>query len=343
MAQSLMKHVICPATGVVELVDAPIPSIGRGEILVRMRVCGICGTDVAKVYSSDVPNPVQLGHELVGTVAEMGEGVDQLALGQRVAVGHHVPDFGSHYSRRGSEPMDPTFKRSNIDPGGFAEFVRVPAAHVEHTVLPVPETMPDLRAVFMEPLACCLRALDRVSVTEGDLVLIVGVGAAGLLFVPLLRDRSATVLVSDIRDERLELARQWGAEAGLLAGEDDVAAACHDYSSGRGADLIVLTVVTQQTLTQALTAVRDGGTLLLFGVKPNLVAQVDLWSVWRREINVISSYSATPDLLPRSMAVLARDSYALEQTVSHSLPLQESPTGFALLHAGQASKVVITQ
>lgn len=338
-----MKQLICPATGVLKLAEVPIPAIGPGEILVRMNACGICGTDVMKVYSPTVAKPVQLGHEVVATVAEVGEGVERFTPGQRVAIAHHVPDYSSHYSRRGSAPMDPLFKQSNIDPGGFAELIRVPALQVEHTVLPVPDAMPDLRAVFMEPLACCLRALDRVTVLEGDTVLIIGVGAIGLLFVPLLRDRSATVLASDIRVERLALARDWGARAGLLAGEDDVAAACRAHSEGRGVDLVILTVVTSQTLSLALTAVRDGGTLLLFGAKPNAVVPIDMWELWRREIDVTSSYSTTPDLLPRSMAVLNRDDYPLEQTVSHSFPLQEAPKGFAVAHEGRASKVVITQ
>jgi len=337
-----MKQLICPATGVLEVVDVPIPAIGPGELLVRMDACGICGTDLMKVFSPGRTGSMQLGHELVATVEQVGEGVERFAAGQRIAAAHHIPDYSSHLSRRGSAPMDAQFKRSNIDPGGFAEFVRLPALHVAHTALPVPASMPDLRAVFMEPLACCLRALDRVTILEGDSILIVGVGAAGLLFVPVLRDRSTTVFVSDVRPERLALAKTWGASAGLLAGQDDAAAACRAATGGRGADLVILTIVSQQTLSLALAAVRDGGTVLLFGVKPGCVVPVDMWEVWRREINLVSSYSSTPDLLPRSMAILSRPDYALEQTVSHILPLQDAARGFALAHQGQASKVVIT-
>lgn len=337
-----MKHLVSPATGVLEVIDVTPPEIGPGELLVRLNLCGICGTDLMKVYSPQVARPLQLGHELVATVVEVGEGVNGFRPGQRVVAAHHVPDYSSHYSRRGSEPMDGLFKRSNIDPGGFAELIRLPALHVQHTVLPLAESMPDLRAVFMEPLACCLRALDRVTVLEGDTVLIVGAGAVGLLFVPLLRDRSATVLVSDLRQERLHLARRWGAAAGFMWGQADVAAGCRDYSQGRGADLVILTVVNRPVLELALAAVRDGGTLLFFGAKPGDVAPLELWEVWRREINLVSSYSATPELLPRSLAILSRDEYTLEQTISHVLPLAEAPAGFALAHQGQASKVVIS-
>lgn len=337
-----MKQLICPATGLVEVAEVEEPTIGPEELLVRLRLCGICGTDLMKVYSDSVPKPVQLGHELVATVERTGQNVVGVSPGQRVAVAHHVPDFSSHYTRRRSGPMDAQFKRSNIDPGGFAELIRLPAAHARHTTLLVPDDMPDLRAVFMEPLACCLRALDRVQLLEGDTALIVGAGAVGLLFVPLLRDRTVIPLVSDVREERLRLAQQWGAQAAFQADRDDIPAACRERTAGRGVDLVILTVLSEATLAMALAACRDGGTVLLFGAKPGAILPVDIWEVWRREINLVSSYSATPDLLPRSLAILSRADYPLEQTISHTLPLAEGPTGFELVHKGLASKVVIT-
>lgn len=338
-----MLHAICPATGVIEVVDVPPPEIGPGEALIALDACGICGTDISKVYSASVAKPVQLGHEIVGGIVAVGAGVERLEVGQSVAVAHHVPDFASHYTRRNSAPQDALFKRSNIDPGGFAELIRAPALHVQHTVLPLPGGMPPLRGVFMEPLACCLRALDRVSVTEGDTVLLVGAGAAGLLFVPPLCDRSAAVHAADVRPERLEAARRWGAEAGYRVGAEDIPAAVRRASEGRGADLIILTVLSAATLGLALEAVRDGGTVLLFGVKPDTLIGADFWQIWRREINLVSSYSATPDLFPRALAILRRPALSLEETISHLVPLKEAARGFQLVHDGQASKVVITR
>jgi len=336
-----MKQLICPATGQLAVVDVPVPVIGPGEVLLRLSLCGICGTDLMKVYSPSVAKPVQLGHEVVGTVVEVGRDVHKVAVGQRVAAAHHVPDYSTHYTRRGSAPMDALFKQSNIDPGGFAEYIRLPALQVQHTLQIVPDAMPDLRAVFMEPLACCLRTLDRAPLLEGDTALIVGAGAVGLLFVPLLRARSARVLAVDVRQERLDVVAGWGATAGFLTGRDDVVAGVRHYTEGRGADQVILTVVNPGTMQLALEAVRDGGVLVLFGVKPDTSMPFDFWQLWRREINVISSYSSTPDLLPRAMAILAREEVALEATVSHVLPLDEAARGFQLVHDGQASKVVI--
>lgn len=339
----LIKQLVSPAPGVIEVAETPMPTVGAQDILVQMEYCGVCGTDVTKVYSDQVSRPVSLGHELVGTVLETGREVRKFSPGQRVALAHHAPDFSSHYTRRGSAPMDPHFRQSNIEPSGFAEVIRVPGALVPYVVEPIPDAMSDLRALFMEPLACCLRALDRISVVEGDTVLIVGVGAIGLLFVPLLRDRSVNVLAADVRAERIEEARQWGARAALWVGEDDVIGGVRQYSDGIGADVVILTVIAPQTWALALSAVRDGGTILLFGAKPGTALDVDVWQVWRREINVISSYSSTPDLLPRALAILRRPEYTLEATISHVLPLDEGPRGFQLVHEGTASKVVIAR
>jgi L-iditol 2-dehydrogenase len=325
-----MKHLICPRTSQVHITDTPAPTITDGEILVRMTACGICGTDLMKVYDPTVSKPVQLGHEIVGVMAETRS--PRFNVGQRVAVAHHAPDYASHYTRRGSATQDPVFKSSNVVPGGFAEVIRVPADLVPNTVFAVPDSMPDLRAVFMEPLACCLRALERVPVQAGDTVMVVGVGAIGLLFVPLLRDLGAHVVASDVRPDRVDLAARWGAVPGGV----------HVASEGRGADVVILTVVTGTTLELAFKSVRDGGTIIPFGVKPGMIPEIDLWQMYRREISLVTSYSATPEGLSAAMALLARPGFELERTISHQFALEDASMGFDLLHHAKASKVVVT-
>jgi L-iditol 2-dehydrogenase len=322
------------------MASAPIPTIGDGEILVQLIACGICGTDIAKVYDEYFPKPQKIGHELVGTVTQSRTA--QFLVGQRVAVAHHAADLESHYTKRGSAPMDPAFKRSNIDPGGFADFIRVPANLVPFTVVPVPDHVPDLRAIFMEPLACCLRALDRLALAQGDTALIVGAGAVGILFLPLLRDAKVKTLVTDMRQERIVLALKWGAAGGRTVADSDIVEVTKQHSDGRGADLVILCVLTSATLKTAMNAVRDGGTILIFGSKPNNEFIIDWWDIWRREINLITSYSATPDLMPKAMALLSGEGYALETLVSHQFPLDEAQSGFELAHQGRVGKVVVT-
>jgi L-iditol 2-dehydrogenase len=330
----------CKSADTVSMNSLPTPVIGEGEILVQLIACGICGTDIAKVYDSYFNKPQKIGHELVATVFQSRS--PQFKVGQRVAVAHHAPDLESHYAKRGSGPMDPVFKSSNIDPGGFADFIRVPASLVPFSVVPVPDHVPDLRAIFMEPLACCLRALDRVEAGEGDTALIIGAGAVGILFLPLLRDAKVKTLVTDVRQERIDLALKWGAEAGRTVSDNDIADVAKQQTQGRGADLIILCVLTKETIKTAMNAVRDGGTILIFGSKPNNEIIIDWWDIWRREINLVTSYSATPDLMPRAMALLAGEGYALETLVSHEFPLADAQQGFELAHQGRVGKVAVT-
>jgi L-iditol 2-dehydrogenase len=324
-----MKMLITPETGHVRVTETDLPKLTPGDILLRMKLCGICGTDVMKVYDASVPKPVAIGHEIVGVV-EVGAG--HFKKGMRVAAAHHAPDQNSHFSKRGSETMDAVFKSSNVDPCGFAEFIRVPASLVPHTVHTIPNSMSDERAAFMEPLACCIRATDRAGVTFGDTVVVVGVGAIGMLFVPLTQSLGAQCVVVDQREERLLIAEGWGAHRleNLRA-----------LTEGRGADQIILTIVTQATLQLALDAVRDGGRIITFGVKPGATFDIDMWQIYRREISILSSYSATPSGLARAMVLLTGDGFAFEQLVSHRFDLMQAQRGFELLKNAQASKVLI--
>ena len=318
------------------------PSPAPGEIVVERVMCGICGTDTAKVFGA-YPKPQKLGHEVVGVVHAVGVGVSAFAKGQRVALAHHAADPASHYAKRGSETMDPVFKRSNIDPGGFAEFIQVPATLVEATVVAIPDQVPDRRAVFMEPMACCLRALERVKFHEGDSCLVVGVGAVGVLFAPLLRDISVAVIAADMRRERIDVAIKWGAVAGGIPGTDDLIGLCKTHSEGRGVDAVILTIVNVATVAMALASIRDGGSIIVFGGKPETVLNLPMWEIWLREINLITSYSATPEGLKRAMIILSGDGYVgLEKLISHQMPLLEAQNAFELVQHGKASKIVLT-
>ncbi len=337
-----MRYLLCSSQDHVSIEEMPVPAPGPGELVARMTLCGVCGTDALKIYGA-YPKPQKLGHEVVGVVHALGEGVTRFKVGQRIAFAHHAPDYSSHYSRRGSETVDAQFKRSNIEPGGFAEYVLLRTEHVENTAIAIPDGVPDARAVFMEPIACCLRGLDRVPLREGDSALVVGAGAIGMLFVPLLRDRAVHTLVADVRAERIALARRWGAADGAVSGQDDLPALCKAHSQDRGVDVVILTVVNDAVLKTALECVRDGGTILLFGGKPGSTLCFAYWAAFLREINFVTSYSATPDGLRRAMAILSGPGYAgLEALISHRFTLADAAQGFAIVHQGKASKVVIT-
>jgi L-iditol 2-dehydrogenase len=324
------------------IVDLARPVAGPGELVVKVHACGVCGTDLLKLYSPAVAKPVQLGHEVVGAVAAVGAGTTGWAVGQRLALAHHVPCYVCHYCRHGNVSMCAAFKASNIRPGGFSEYVLAPGAQAAHTALALPDDIPDERAVFVEPLACCVRALKRVTLLPGDTALVVGAGAIGLLFLALLRQQPLQLAALDLRADRLELARAWGAELALGAADPETPARLRAASGGRGADLAVLTIANGATFAQALGLVRDGGTILIFGAKPgDAPAATELWELYRRELTVISSYSPSPAELHESLELLRRADFPLEQLVTHQVMLDQINIGMELARAQQALKVLV--
>jgi L-iditol 2-dehydrogenase len=337
-----MRSAICQETGHMTIAELPRPEPGPGEVLVRVSACGICGTDLLKLYSTDVAKPVQLGHEVIGVVAAASADVSGWRVGQRLALAHHVPCYVCHYCRHGNYSMCAAFKASNIWPGGFSEYVLASAAHVAQTALALPDDMPDERAVFVEPLACCVRALKRVALLPGDTALVVGAGAIGLLFLALLRGRPIQLAAIDLRPDRLALAREWGAALALGAADAATPAQLRAATGERGVDLAVLTVANPATFAQAIGLVRDGGTILIFGAKPgDQPAATELWELYRREIAVISSYSPSPADLHEALALLRRPDFALERLVTHQLPQEQIDQGMQLARAQQAIKVLI--
>src|SRR5437660_10890699 len=234
-----VKAAVFRGNGRIAAEDWPRPTIGAGELLLRVRGCGLCGSDIAKIVAPDTRGPAVFGHEVVGDVLEAGEGVAGFAVGDRVVAAHHVPCRQCHYCRRGSESMCRAFKASNLDPGGFAEYVRVPPANVRHATFRIPEHLTDEEASFVEPLACCLRAVDRARVEAGDPALVVGLGSIGCLFTQLLARAGAAVVGADPLGGRAALGREHGARE---VGDAEAAArAARRLSEGRGADHVIVT------------------------------------------------------------------------------------------------------
>jgi L-iditol 2-dehydrogenase len=318
----------------------PRPAIGPGELLLRLRGCGLCGSDIAKIVAPETRGPVVLGHEVVGDVLEAGEGVGGFRPGDRVVAAHHVPCGTCHYCRRGSQSMCRTFKASNLDPGGFAEYVRVPAANVRHATFRIPDHLTDEEASFTEPLACCLRAVDRSRVEPGDTALVVGLGSIGCLFVQLLRRAGAAVVGADPIAERAGRAIRLGAQA---AGDPDLAArAVREASEGRGADHVILTGGGTDVLPWAAAAARDGGTLHCFAGGPGEVLPIPLGRLYHRELSVISTYSASPATLARAFWLLAAGKVEVEDLITHRVPLARLADGVELMRRREALKVYVT-
>jgi L-iditol 2-dehydrogenase len=342
---SAVNAVIYHSYDDIRIENRPIPSISDSELLVRVHGCGLCGSDILKIVQH-APPPVVLGHELTGTIVERGRAVTQFEPGQRVIVAHHVPCGKCHYCQRGHYSMCAAFKASNIDPCGFAEYIRVPAQHVQQTTLPLPDGLSAEEGSFTEPLACCARAVRRTPVHEDDTIVIMGLGSVGLLMLQAVKAMGMAshlnlqVYGIDLLPERLQLARQLGADQAFLAPSDEqgLRAMLASYTEGRGADAILLTAPGMRPFMQALASVCKGGALNIFAAHESTVP-ISLETIYKQELTIISSYSSSPEDLRIALNLLATHKVRVDGLISHRLPLEQFSKGVALMRERAALKV----
>ena len=335
-----MKASVYRGHGRLDTEDWPIPAIGAGDLLVQLRGCGLCGSDIAKVFAPATRVPSVFGHELVGDVVATGADVVGLAVGDRVVAAHHVPCGACHVCRRGSESMCPAFKASNLDPGGFAEYVRIPEVNVRHATFRVPAHLSDETASFVEPLACCLRAVRRSGVTSGDTAVVVGLGSIGSLFVQLLRRAGAAVVGVDPIESRAALAVTLGARAAGAPAEATRAA--RTISDGRGADVVVITGGGADVLPWAADVVRDGGSIHYFAGGGGDVLPLALERLYHRELTITTTYSSSPRDLAEAFTCLVAGEIDVSPLITHRVPLTRVGEGVDLMRRREALKVFVT-
>ena len=340
-----MKAVIYHSHNDIRVENRPVPSILDTELLVRVHGCGLCGSDIIKITHQAQP-PVVLGHELTGTIVERGKAVSNVEVGQRVIVAHHVPCGECHYCRHQNYSMCADFKTSNIDPCGFAEYIRVPTQHVQHTTLPLPDSLSAEEGSFVEPLACCVRAVRRTPSLAGDTVVVMGLGSIGLLMIQALKALQAAnsgnlrVYGVDLLPERLQLARDLGADDAFLAptGEQDLREVLNPHTAGRGADAIIITAPGVRPFMQALASLRKGGTINIFAAHAGTVP-INLETMYQQELSITSTYSSSPTELRIALDLLSSRKVRVDGLISHRLPLAQFSEGVMLMRERAALKV----
>lgn len=338
----MMKAAVYQGDRQIRLEAVPTPQIGPRELLVKVKGCGLCATDVSKVDHALVNPQTVLGHEVAGTVAALGEGVQGLTIGERVVVSHHVPCYACHYCKHGNFSMCRTFKASNIDPGGFAEYIRVPALNVQYSTFPIPPHLEDDEAAFTEPLACCLRGVKRLAPHLNDTILLFGLGSIGLMLLQVLQVYRARVIGLDLLAERLERAKSLGADLTLKPGEPGLSQAVRDVTDGRGADAAILTAGGPRTIPGAIDLLRDGGVLMLFASNPSdPLVEFDIHRFFHRELSMVSSYSPSTIELQEALALLADRTVRVKELISHRVPLNELERGMRLFRDKEALKVFV--
>jgi L-iditol 2-dehydrogenase len=313
------------APGDVRIEEAPEPEPGPGEVVCDVLACGVCGSDVTDWYIA--PRlPAVLGHEVVGTVRAVGEGVAAPAPGARVAIHHHAPCGECRRCRRGHETLCERFRATRLDPGGFAERVRVSQDLVAE-LLELPDGLDPVTATFIEPLACVLRAQDRAGLRPGDALLVVGAGVNGLLQIAAAHARGVeAVWVREPRPERLKLAEAWGAE----------------HHSNELVDVAIACTPKPEAIEAAAAAVAPGGTLCFYAPPaPDAPPQLDATALYLREIAVTASYSAGPGDMRAALELIAGGRFDPRPLVSHRLPLEETGHALDLQRHAAGLKVVV--
>ena len=326
----------------VRLEEVRVPKIGPGELLVRVRASGICGSDLMEWYRVKKA-PLVLGHEITGEVVEAGEGVTDYRAGDRVFASHHVPCGDCRYCRAGHESVCDMLRSTHFDPGGFAEFVRVPKINVERGTFRLPDEVTFDEGSFIEPLACVVRAQRFARVRRGSTVLVIGSGISGLLHIQLARVHGAAQIVAtDISDFRLEAARRFGADA-VIHGSDEVPARLRERNDGRLTDLVIVCTGAMAAIEQAVQSVDRGGTLLFFApTAAGVRVPIPLFEFWRDEISVVTSYAGSGEDLVESLKLIRARRVRVADMVTHRLSLAEANRGFHLTASGHDSiKVII--
>lgn len=284
-----MKALLYHDRRTVTMEEIPIPEIQNDEVLVETKFCGICSSDILDWYR-EPKAPMFFGHEAVGIVKRVGSEVVGFSVGDSVFVHHHVPCMVCRYCARGNYSMCEVFKSSNLDPGGFSEYIRVPEENVRKGLLKLPENLPLWEGTFIEPLACALQAVKRSSLRVGDRVALFGAGFNGILLLIVARIFGAeSVIVFEPNSYRAEVARHLGASAVFDPQKFG------DMQTIPKAEVVFVTPPFANVIEKALFVAEQGGTVLLYAPSPpGEYLNLDIFNFYFSQLTLRTSYSASP-------------------------------------------------
>ncbi|MFC1576051.1 zinc-dependent dehydrogenase [Candidatus Omnitrophota bacterium] len=337
-----MKAAVYYNNSDVRLEEKPKPEISSDEILVKVMASGICGTDVLEWYRLKKA-PLVLGHEIAGEIAEVGKNVKRYKKGDRVFVSHHVPCDKCRYCLADHHTACETLHTTNYFPGGFSEYIRVPAINVEKGVFLLPKSMSFEEATFIEPLACVVRGQRVANFKSGQTVLILGSGISGLLHLLLARSVGAKkIIATDVNKYRLDKAKEFGADH-VIDARKDVPLTLREVNDGALADLVIVSTGAFSAFKQALKSVDRGGTVLFFAsTDPGADLSIPVNEFWRNEIKLMTSYANSPSDAKEAIELIKTHSVPVKKMITHRLPLAESARGFKIVAgAGESVKVII--
>lgn len=339
-----MRVAVYYGIGDIRIEEAPKPDVGTGELLVKMRACGLCGSDLMDWYLRDRA-PLVLGHEPAGVVVEVGPGVEDFEVGDRIFAHHHVACLNCHYCRKGDYTLCERFRETHLDPGGFAEFFKVPRENVLIDTMKIPDGVSFEEATLIEPMACCIKGLRETGLQPGDSVAIVGAGPTGLLLLKLAKAfGGGGIFMTDLVDYRLRAAERFGATLALNPLKEDPVRAVREKTEGGGADVVVVTAPNLKALETGLDLCRRGGTLCVFApTPPDVYLRLSPHRIFFSEIKVVGSYSTSHLETRMALELMKNHRVEVGEFISHRFPLEEIGEAFKLASGDKnCLKIVIT-
>lgn len=346
-----MRAAVYRGVNDVRVETIPVPQIGPGEVLVKIHTCGICGTDLKKIHTGSHSAPRVFGHEMAGTIAAVGEGVEGFSVGDRVMAYHHIPCGECFYCRKHTFAQCETYKKvgctAGFEPsgGGFAEYIRVMDWIVRRGLVKIPADVSFEQASFIEPTNTCYKAIDMLSLQADETVLVIGQGPIGILLAALAHRTGAAVLTSDLYPERHAVAAKFGLNKPLNA-RGDVVTAAKEATEGRGADVALVAVGGNALIQVAMDAIRPGGRVMLFAATQHGEAPFDPAAVCMDEKTLMGSYSASiaiQDEVSKLVLDGPRNGFDLTQLISHRFSLENAVAAIELASHPQpdSMKIVI--
>ena len=339
-----MKAVVYYDEETIKCEEYPKPDIQDGEILVKMKVCGICGGDLMHWYRKKAA-PQVLGHEITGEVVELGNGVEDLKLGDRVFVHHHIACLTCNYCVHGDYIHCSQFSKNRIYPGGLAEYIKVSSPIVRGDVLRLPDNISYEYGTLIEPLACCIKGMAKTKLRPGDSLGIIGAGPIGIINIELAKKVFGVgkVVASDMLENRRGYAEEYGAQVTVNPSESSFVEVTRKVTDGIGLDAVIVTVSSSQAILEGIESVRNGGVVIIFAPPPpDVVMTLNPNALFFSEKWLVSSYTSSHIETREALKLLSSDTVDLRNLITCTFEMEKAAKAFRMAEAREGMKILIS-
>lgn len=343
-----MKAAVYLGPGKMEIQKMPVPRIEEDEVLLKVKACAICGTDV-RIYSfgqKNVRPPHIIGHEVAGAISEVGKRIKSYQRGERVILMTSVGCGRCEMCLQGRPNLCPENRAIGYYySGGFAQYMKVPGEAVRQgNILPIPDELSFVDATLAEPLSCCINGQEYLNIGVGDTVVVVGTGPIGCMHAELARISGATrVMVADLSEERLGLARKMGADVYVNSRKENLKERVLEETNGAGADVVITACPSPEAQEEALGMVKTRGRISFFGGLPHDRSKINFDSniVHYKEISIFGSFASYALQYKKALSLLASGRIKAEHFITHKFPLEKVEEGINMVKEGKALKAVV--